>query len=122
MKRIYACILIVAALLAVSLYSSGRVQGFAQDISADLDCALEAVRQKDFPTARQTLAEGAELCDTMRETMSHLLRTADYTELEAALRAADGYLEQQATEEALGELHRAQVEVERLEWLARRLV
>lgn len=44
MKRIYACILIVAALLAVSLYSSGRVQGFAQDISADLDCALEAER------------------------------------------------------------------------------
>ena len=122
MKRIYACILIVAALLGVSLYSSGRVQGFAQDISADLDCALEAVRQKDFPTARQALAEGAELCDTMRETMSHLLRTADYTELEAALRAADGYLEQQAAEEALGELRRAQVEVERLEWLARRLV
>ena len=122
MKRIYACILIVAALLGVSLYSSGRVQGFAQDISADLDCALEAVRLKDFPTARQALAEGAELCDTMRETMSHLLRTADYTELEAALRAADGYLEQQATEDALGELRRAQVEVERLEWLARRLV
>lgn len=122
MKRIYACILIVAALLAVSLYSSGRVHGFAQDISADLDCALEAVRQKDFSTARQALAEGAELCDTMRETMSHLLRTADYTELEAALRAADGYLEQQATEDALGELRRAQVEVERLEWLARRLV
>ncbi len=122
MKRIYACILIVAVLLGVSLYSSGRVQGFAQDISADLNCALEAVRQKDFPTARQALAEGAELCDTMRETMSHLLRTADYTELEAALRAADGYLEQQATEDALGELRRAQVEVERLEWLARRLV
>ena len=40
----------------------------------------------------------------------------------AALRAADGYLEQQAAEEALGELRRAQVEVERLEWLARRLV
>ena len=37
MKRIYACILIVAALLGVSLYSSGRVQGFAQDISADLN-------------------------------------------------------------------------------------
>lgn len=122
MKRIYACILIVAALLGLSLYSSGRVQSFAQDISADLDCALEAVRQKDVSTARQALAEGAELCDTMRETMSHLLRTADYTELEAALRAADGYLEQQAAEEALGELRRAQVEVERLEWLARRLV
>lgn len=67
MKRIYACILIVAALLGISLYSSGRVQGFAQDISADLDCALEAARQKDLPTARQALAEGAELCDTMRQ-------------------------------------------------------
>ena len=78
--------------------------------------------RRTSPTARQALAEGAELCDTMRETMSHLLRTADYTELEAALRAADGYLEQQATEDALGELRRAQVEVERLEWLARRLV
>ena len=58
----------------------------------------------------------------MRTKMNHLLRTADFTELEAALRAADGYLEQQATEDALGELRRAQVEVERLEWLARRLV
>ena len=83
---------------------------------------ISTVNRMDFPTARQALAEGAELCDTMRETMSHLLRTADYTELEAALRAADGYLEQQATEDALGELRRAQVEVERLEWLARRLV
>ena len=122
MKRIYACILIMAALLAVSLYSSGRVQGFAQDISADLDCALEAVRQKDVSTARQALAEGAELCDTMRQTMSHLLRTADYTELEAALRAADGHLEMGAPEEAFGELRRAQVQVETLEWLSHRLV
>lgn len=122
MKRIYACIAIVAALLAVSFYSSGRVQAFAEDISADLDIAIEAVRQQDLLIARQALQEGAELCDTMRETMSHLLRTADYTELEAALRAADGHLEQQAPEEALGELRRAQVEVERLEWLARRLV
>lgn len=122
MKRIYACIAIVAALLAVSFYSSGRVQAFAEDISADLDIAIEAVRQQDLLIARQALQEGAELCDTMRETMSHLLRTADYTELEAALRAADGHLEQQTPEEALGELRRAQVEVERLEWLARRLV
>ncbi len=122
MKRIYACIAIVAALLAVSFYSSGRVQAFAEDISADLDIAIEAVRQQDLLIARQALQEGAELCDTMRETMSHLLRTADYTELEAALRAADGHLEQQAPEEALGELRRAQVEVERLEWLAHRLV
>lgn len=63
MKRIYACILIVAALLGVSLYSSGRVQGFAQDISADLDCALEAVRQKDFPLRGRRLPR-AQSCAT----------------------------------------------------------
>ena len=122
MKRIYASIVIVAALLAVAFYSSWRVEAFAQDISADLDCAIEALRQQDTPTARQALAEGAQACDAMREKMNHLLRTADFMELEAALRAADGHLEQQAPEEALGELRRAQVQVERLEWLARRLV
>ena len=54
--------------------------------------------------------------------MNHLLRTADFTELEAALRAADGHLEMNAPEEAFGELRRAQVQVETLEWLARRFV
>ena len=122
MKRIYACIAIVAILLLVAFYSSGRVQRFAGDISAQLDCAIEAVRQQDIPTARQALAAGADLCDTMRESMSHFLRTEDYTELEAALRAADGHLEQRAPEEALSELRRAQVQVERLEWLSRRVV
>ena len=122
MKRIYACIAIVAALLVVSFYSSGRVQHFAEDISTELDCAIEAVRQRDTPTARQALAQGAELCDTMRESMSHLLRTEDYTELEAALRAADGHLEEDAPEEALSELRRAKVEVERLEWLSKRII
>lgn len=122
MKRIYACIAIVAILLVVAFYSSGRVQTFAEEISAELDCAIEAVRQQDVPTARQALSQGAELCDTMRESMSHLLRTEDYTELEAALRAADGHLEQNAPEEALGELRRAQVQVERLEWLSQRIV
>lgn len=33
MKRIYACLGIVAALLAVAFYSSFRVQMFAEDIS-----------------------------------------------------------------------------------------
>ena len=51
-----------------------------------------------------------------------LLRTADFTELEAALRAADGHLEMNAPEEAFGELRRAQVQVETLEWLSHRLV
>jgi hypothetical protein len=48
----------------------------------------------------------------MREGMNHLLRTQDFTELESALRAADGHLEMNAPEEALGELRRAQVQVE----------
>lgn len=122
MKRIYACIGIVAVLLAVAFYSSFRVQQFAKDISDDIDNAMEAIRDEDFPAARQALAEGAELCDTMREGMNHLVRTQDYTELEAALRAADGHLELNAPEEAFGELRRAQVQVETLEWISRRFI
>ena len=49
---------------------------------------MEDIRNSDLTGARQALAEGAELCDTMREGMNHLLRTQDFTELEAALRAA----------------------------------
>ena len=47
MKRIYACFAIVAALLATAFYSSFQVQRFADDISADLDCAIEAIRNSD---------------------------------------------------------------------------
>ncbi len=54
----------------------------------------------------------------MREGMNHLLRTQDFTELEAALRAADGHLELNAPEEGFGELRRAQVQVETLAWLS----
>ena len=122
MKRIYACMAIVAALLCIAFYSSWKVQKFADSISEDLDAAVEGIRSSDISSARQALAEGAALCDTMREKMNHLLRTADFTELEAALRAADGHLEMNAPEEALGELRRAQVQVETLEWLSRRLV
>lgn len=122
MKRIYACIAIVAALLCIAFYSSFQVQKFADSISEDLHFAIEAIRNEDAASARQALTEGADLCDTMREKMNHLLRTADFTELEAALRAADGHLEMNAPEEALGELRRAQVQVETLEWLSRRLV
>ena len=102
MKRIYVCIGIVVLLLAAAFYSSFRVQQFAEDISDDI--------------------EGAELCDTMREGMNHLLRTQDFTELEAALRAADGHLELNAPEEAFGELRRAQVQVETLAWLSHRIL
>ena len=75
MKRIYACIAIVAVLLSVAFYSSWKVQSFADVISADLDTA-----------------------------------------------AADGHREMGAPEEAFGELRRAQVQVETLEWLSHRLV
>ncbi len=122
MKRIYACIAIVAVLLSVAFYSSWKVQSFADVISAALDTAAEAIRNADYPAARQALADGADRCDQMRTKMNHLLRTADFTELEAALRAADGHLEMGAPEEAFGELRRAQVQVETLEWLSHRLV
>ena len=96
------CIGIVVLLLAAAFYSSFRVQQFAEDISEDIDTAMENIRNSDLTGARQALAEGAELCDTMREGMNHLLRTQDFTELEAALRAADGHLELNAPEEAFG--------------------
>ena len=48
MKRIYACLGIVAALLAVAFYSSFRVQMFAEDISGDIDHAMEAIREDDL--------------------------------------------------------------------------
>ena len=122
MKRIYAFIGIVAALLAVAFYSSWKVQQFAEEISADIETAVQAIRDEDFSAARQALAEGARLCDAMREGMNHLVRTQDYTELEAALQAADGHLEWNAPEEAFGELRRAQVQVETMDWLAHRII
>lgn len=122
MKRIYACIVIVAALLAVAFYSSFQVQRFATGVSTELEIAVDAIRNKDFATARQELAKAADRCKQMRQRTNHLLRTEDFTELEAALQAADGHLEMQAAEEALGEVRRAQVQVETLAWLAHRLV
>ena len=56
MKRIYACIAIVAVLLGVAFYSSWKVQTFAEVISADLDAAAEAIRtteEKTYLIARQ---------------------------------------------------------------------
>ena len=122
MKRIYACLGIVALLLTVAFYSSWKVQHFAEEIFADIDTAMEAIREEDFSAARQALDHGAGLCDQMRLRMNHLLRTEDFTELETALRAADGHLEWDAPEEAFGELRRAQVLVETMEWLAQRIL
>ena len=80
MKRIYACIVIVAALLCVSFYSSFQVQKFADAVSDDLDTAVAAIRGRNIPSARRALSDGADLCDTMREKMNHLLKTEDFTE------------------------------------------
>lgn len=122
MKRIYACIAIVAALLGLSYYSSFQVRRFADEMGSGLDSAIQAVYQADYPTAQQVILSGADRCDEMREGMNHLLRTQDFTELEAALRAAGGFLALDAPEEALGELRRAQVQVENMEWMSRRWV
>ena len=68
MKRIYACIAIVAVLLSVAFYSSWKVQSFADVISADLDTAAEAIRNADYPAARQALADGADRCAPLGES------------------------------------------------------
>ena len=57
MKRIYVCIGIVVLLLAAAFYSSFRVQQFAEDISDDIDTAMEDIRNSDLTGARQALAE-----------------------------------------------------------------
>lgn len=122
MKRIYASLIIIAALLAVSCYSSYRVEKFSDHISENLTCAINALGRNDLAAARTALSDAAAQCDSMREKMNHLLRTEDFTELEAALRAADGHLEQNAPEEAFGELRRAQVQIETLKWLSQRFL
>lgn len=122
MKRIYACFCIVAVLLGLAFYSSWRVEDFAREISASLDTAVSAVRSEDYPAARKAVTSGAELCSEMRQSMSAFLRIEDFTELEASLRAADAYLEQDAAEEAFGEVRRAQVQVEILKKLAQRFL
>lgn len=122
MKRIYACIAIVVILFATAFYSSYQVECFAADLSQALNLTLDALRKEDVATARQQLSAAAIRCNRMRKKTNHLLRTEDFSELEAALCAADGHLEKAAFEEAFGELRRAQVQVETLAWLARRLI
>ena len=53
MRRIYACIAIVAVLLVAAFYSSWKVQHFAEEIFSDIDTAMEAIRDEDFTTARK---------------------------------------------------------------------
>ena len=48
MKRIYVCIGIVVLLLAAAFYSSFRVQQFAEDISDDIDTAMEDIERSSM--------------------------------------------------------------------------
>lgn len=120
MKRVYVSFIIAAALLAVAFYSSWRVESFAQEILASLSAAESAVNAGDFSAARASAASGAKLCAEVRSQMSTFLRVEDFAELEASLRAAEAYFGQQAAEEAMGEVSRAEVQAEELSRLARR--
>ncbi len=84
MRRIYACIAIVAVLLVAAFTAAGKYSTLPRRFFSDIDTAMEAIRDEDFITARKALAHGADLCDQMRMHMNHLLRTEDFTELEAS--------------------------------------
>lgn len=122
MKRIYASVILAAVLLCTAYYSSWRVKSFADEISSSLAAAAEAMADENTTAARIALQNGAELCTELRTQMYPFLRTEEFAELEASMNAADGYLEQDAPEEALGEVRRAQVSVRNLRWLAQRLL
>lgn len=122
MKRIYACFAIVAALLATAFTAAFRYSALPMKFPPTWTVPLRPFATATCPRPGRHWLAGPTRCDRMREKMNHLLRTEDFTELEAALRTADGHLEQNAPEEAFGELRRAQVQVETLQWLARRFV
>ncbi len=120
MKRIWVCLAILAGILLLTGYSSGRVRGFADDIELRLEAASGAIEAGDLPAAHQAVMEGAALCEEMRRETVPFLRTEDFLELEAGLRAAGAYLTANVPEEALGELSRAAIQTENLNLLADR--
>ena len=120
MKRICLCLSLVAGILLLTGYSTGRVRGFAGELTAQLDTAVEALHDDDLPAAHQAILKGAALCQEMRQGSVLYLRTEDFLELEASLRAAASHLTEDAQEEALGELGRAAFLAESVDWLTRR--
>ncbi len=120
MKRIWACIAIVIAILCLTGYSSYRVRTFADEISATLNSAETALAANDYTDALKAVTEGEKLCKEMRHETAVFLKTEDFIELEANLAAVSGYLETKADEEALGELRRAAILTENLDRLSRR--
>lgn len=120
MRRIYACLAILTVIVLLTTFSTARVHRFTEEMNQTVEQAEKALEQNDYPTALQAMEEGAQLCEEMHRQMMMVLRTEDFLELESNLRAAAGYLEQDALEEATGELRRASVQLENLDRLAHR--
>ena len=120
MKRIWLCAALVAGILLLTGYGTHRVRSFAGEVAACLEAAEQALEGGDLPAAHPAVLEGAALCRAMRQDSVLYLRTEDFLELEASLRAAACHLTENAREEALGELGRAAVQADSLDWLTRR--
>jgi hypothetical protein len=120
--RLYACAVILGAILLLTIYSDRSMAHFIQEVETSLTKAEAALEQNDNTAAMQSVAYAVDLCCDTRSKMTHVLRIEDLTELEGTLEAVIGYLEYDAPEEALGELHRAGVQVRSLERLSHRLI
>lgn len=121
-RRLFACAILVAAILALAWYSDRSMDAFTGGIQVFLTQAEAALDREDTTAAMQAVAQGIELCCDTRAQMTHFWRVEDLTELEASLQATLGYLERNAAEEALGELRRASVQVKNLDRLSERLL
>lgn len=120
MKRVWLCLVIAAAILLLTVYSTYRVRTFAQQVTDQLQTAARALDEDDFPQAHQAILKGASLCEAMRRGSVLYLRTEDFLELEACLRAAADYLTEGSQEEARGEMGRAAFQAESIDWMTRR--
>ena len=53
MKRIWLCLGIAVAILLLTGYSTYQVRTFADEVTAQLDTAVQALEQDDLPCAHQ---------------------------------------------------------------------
>lgn len=121
-QRIYACVIILAVILALTWYSDNSMDRFTESVDLLLTQAENALDENDAATAMQALAQGVELCCETRNKMTHFWRIEDLTELEASLQASLAYLKMDSAEEAFGELRRAYVQLQSLARLTDRLI
>lgn len=121
-QRIYACVIILAVILVVTLYSDSSMDHLTESVDFLLAQAEAALDEEDASAAMQAVAQAAQQCHETRDKMTHFWRIEDLTELEATLQAALGYLKRGTLEEAQGEVRRASVQVQSLARLASRLI